>query len=54
MTPGFEHLDAELEPKAVSLVEDGVCFVRELRQQGDTTKGRPADKAFRDSLYDEG
>jgi hypothetical protein len=54
MTPGFEHLDAELEPEPASLVEEGVRSARELRARGDRTDARPADKAFRDSLYDDG
>lgn len=53
MTPGFEHLDAELEPEPASLVEQGVRFGRELGQRGGKTEGRPADKAFRDSLFDD-
>ena len=53
MTPGFEHLDAELEPEPASLVEKGVRFARELRARGDRTDARPADKAFRDGLYDD-
>jgi hypothetical protein len=53
MAPGFEHLDAEFEPKPASLVEDGVRFARELCQRGEKTEARPADKAFRDSLYDD-
>lgn len=53
MTPGFEPLDAELEPKPASLVEEGARFARELGQRGEKTEGRPADKAFRDSLYDD-
>lgn len=53
ITPGFEHLDAELEPEPASLVEQGVRFGRELGQRGGKTEGRPADKAFRDSLFDD-
>ena len=53
MTPGCEHLDAELEPEPASLVEKGVRFARELRARGDRTDARPADKAFRDGLYDD-
>lgn len=52
MAPGFEHLDAELEPKSASLIEEGVRFARELGQRGE--EGRPTDKTFRDSLYDDG
>lgn len=53
MAPGFEHLDAELEPKPGSLVEEGARFARELGQRGEKTEARPADKAFRDSLHDD-
>ena len=53
MTPGFEHLHAELEPEATTLVEEGARIARELGQRGDPTKGQPADKAFRNSLYDD-
>jgi hypothetical protein len=49
MEPGFEYLDAEL----ASVVEVGVDFARKLRARGDAAKGRPADKAFRDSLFDD-
>jgi len=50
--PGFEYLDAELEPARASVVEVGVDFARKLRARGDAARGRPADKAFRDSLFD--
>lgn len=53
MTPGFEHLDDELEPKPASLVEEAVRFARELRERGDKRKRDLPDKAFRDSLYDD-
>lgn len=53
MAPGFEHLDAELEPEPASLIEDAARFARELGQVGQNTEARPADKAFRDSLYDD-
>jgi hypothetical protein len=53
MAPGFEHLNAELEPKPTSLAEDGARFTRELGRRGDRSAARPADKAFRDSLYDD-
>ncbi|MEO8883062.1 MAG: prevent-host-death protein, partial [Devosia sp.] len=53
MTPGFEQLDAELEPKQGSLLEDGGRFARELGQRGEKTDASPADKPFRDSLYDD-
>jgi hypothetical protein len=53
MEPGFEYLDAELEPAGASVVEVGVDFARKLRARGDADRGRPADKAFRDSLFDD-
>ena len=51
--PGFEYLDAELEPAGASVVEVGVEFGRKLRARCDAARGRPADKAFRDSLFDD-
>lgn len=36
-----------------SLVEIGVQFCRDLRARGNPAKGRPADKAFRDGLYED-
>jgi hypothetical protein len=51
--PGFEHLDAELDPAGASVVDVAVDFGRKLRARGDAAKGRPADKAFRDSLFDD-
>ncbi|MCK1545690.1 prevent-host-death protein [Bradyrhizobium sp. 179] len=53
MTPGFEHLNAELKPKPASLVEEGVRFTRDLGQRREKTDALPADQAFRDSLYDD-
>jgi hypothetical protein len=53
MGPGFEHLDGELEPAGASVVDVAVDFGRKLRARGDAAKGRPADKAFRDSLFDD-
>ena len=53
MAPGFEQHDAELEPQPSTLIGEGVRLARDLGQRGDRTKGRPADKAFRDSLYDD-
>jgi hypothetical protein len=49
MAPGFEYLDAEL----ASAVEVGVDFARKLRARGDADRGRRADKAFRNSLFDD-
>jgi len=37
-----------------SLVEVGVAFTRALRARAAPAAGRPADKAFRDSLYEDG
>jgi hypothetical protein len=53
MEPGFEFLDAELKPAVASVVEVGIDFGRKLRVGGDAAKGRPADKTFRDSLFDD-
>jgi hypothetical protein len=53
MEPGFEYLDAELEPAGASVVDVGVDFARKLRARGDPDRGRSADKAFRDSLFDD-
>jgi hypothetical protein len=53
MEHGLEYLDAELEPAGASVVGVGVDFGRKLRARGDAAKGRPADKAFRDSLFDD-
>lgn len=44
--------ELEREEGKPSLVEIGVRFVRELRAKGDPSKGKPADKVFRDSLYE--
>jgi hypothetical protein len=53
MEPSFEHLDAELDQAGMSVVDVGLDFARKLRARGDAAKGRPADKAFRDYLYDD-
>ncbi|WP_291855113.1 prevent-host-death protein [Bradyrhizobium sp.] len=53
MEPGFEHLDAELDQAGMSVVDVGLDFARKLRARNDATRGRPADKAFRDSLFDD-
>jgi antitoxin VapB len=44
--------ELEREQGKPSLVERGLQFARDLRAKGDPTKGHPADKAFRDSLYE--
>jgi hypothetical protein len=36
------------------LIENGISFVRRLRMRGNPDGGRPADKAFRDWLQDDG
>ena len=53
MAPSFEYLEAEFEPAGASVVQVGVDFGRKLRARGDVGTGRPADKAFRDSLFDD-
>lgn len=45
--------ELERETGTPSLVEIGVRFCRELRARGNPQGGKPADKAFRDSLYEE-
>ncbi len=35
-----------------SFVDVGVKFVRDLRAKGKPERGKPVDKAFRDSLYE--
>ena len=45
--------ELEREQGKPSLVERGLKFARDLRAMGDPTKGQPADKAFRDSLYED-
>jgi hypothetical protein len=53
MVGGFEHLSAELDRPGTSVVELGVEFCRRLRARGPTAEGKPVDKAFRDSLFDD-
>lgn len=45
--------ELEREQGRPSLVDLGVQFCRDLRAKGDPSKGLPADKAFRDSLYED-
>ncbi|MBR1090775.1 type II toxin-antitoxin system VapB family antitoxin [Bradyrhizobium manausense] len=45
--------ELEREQGRPSLVELGVKFCRDLRAKGQPAKGQPADKAFRDSLYED-
>jgi antitoxin VapB len=51
--PGFEHLNAELDEPGPSLIDLGLDFARRLSARRLTAEGRPADKAFRDGLYDD-
>ncbi|MCK6451065.1 MAG: type II toxin-antitoxin system VapB family antitoxin [Alphaproteobacteria bacterium] len=44
--------ELEREQGKPSLVEFGVAFCRALRTKGNPRKGKPADKAFIDSLYE--
>ena len=46
--------ELEREQGKPSLVEIGVQFCRDLRARGRPARGKPADKAFRDSLYEQG
>jgi len=46
--------ELEREGAARSLVERGMSFARALRARAAPGKGRPADKAFIDSLYGDG
>jgi antitoxin VapB len=47
----FVH-ELEREKAKPSLVEVGLEFVRDLRARGNPARGKPADRAFRDSLYE--
>lgn len=44
--------ELEREQSKPSLVELGVQFCRDLRAKGNPHRGKAADKAFRDSLYE--
>lgn len=46
--------ELEREQAIPSLVEVGVEFCRNLKARGNPAKGQPADKAFVDSLYEDG
>lgn len=46
--------ELEREQGKPSLVDLGVDFCRQLRARGNPNRGRPADKAFIDSLYEDG
>jgi antitoxin VapB len=45
--------ELEREQGRPSLVDLGVQFCRDLRAKGQPAKGLPADKTFRDSLYED-
>ena len=45
--------ELEREAGKPSLVEIGVAFCRDLREKGRSGSGQPADKTFRDSLYED-
>lgn len=45
--------ELEREQGKPSLVDLGVQFCRDLRARGNPHKGKAADKAFRDGLYEE-
>ena len=45
--------ELEREQGKPSLVDLGVQFCRDLRAKGHPAKGLPADKAFRDNLYED-
>jgi antitoxin VapB len=45
--------ELEREQARPSLVEIGTRFCRELRARGNAARGKPADKAFRDGLYED-
>jgi antitoxin VapB len=45
--------ELEREQGKPSLVDLGVQFCRDLRARGNPAEGQPADKAFRDSLYED-
>lgn len=45
--------ELEREQGKPSLVETGVQFCRELRARGRPERGKPADKAFIDELYED-
>ena len=45
--------ELEREQRRPSLVDLVVQFCRDLRTKADPQSGKPADKAFRDSLYED-
>lgn len=44
--------ELERELGKPTLVETGLDFIRELRERGNPNRGKAANKAFRDSLYE--
>lgn len=44
--------ELEREGAEKSLVERGMAFVQALHRRADPARGKPADKAFIDSLYE--
>ena len=46
--------ELERESGKPTLVEIGIAFTRALRASGRPAKGKPANKTFRDSLYEKG
>ena len=48
----LEH-ELAREKAEPTLVEIGLQFCRDLRAQGNPAKGKPVDKEFRDSLYED-
>lgn len=44
--------ELEREQGNPSLVDLGVRFCRDLKAKGNAQSGKPADEAFRDSLYE--
>lgn len=45
--------ELECEQDKPPLADLGVQFCRDLRARGNPQSGKPADKAFRDSLYED-
>jgi len=45
--------ELERETEKPSLVEIGMAYARQVRARGNPERGKPADKAFIDSLYED-
>ena len=45
--------ELEREQAIPSLVDLGLKFCRDLRERSHPARGKPADKSFRDSLYED-